>query len=133
MRFGKIHLIRASPSKSKIALEAHAWPWKLHIENSFHRKYWNTMPQICTVYSVISARYAGKLLFRVSLASLSERYGRRASRSALIGYVNGLHPERSFFDLKNISLNQTNLCIAIRPKKSFFNLKKFLDCFFHLI
>ena len=31
---------------------------------------------------------------------------------------------------KKFSLNQTNLCIAIRSKKSFFDLKEFLDCFF---
>ena len=41
-----------------------------------------------------------------------------------------LDPEKSFFDLKKISLKQTNLCIAIRLKKSFFYLWKFLDCFF---
>ena len=41
-----------------------------------------------------------------------------------------MHPEKSFFDSKKISLNQRNFCIAIRSKNSFFDLKKFLDYFF---
>ena len=36
------------------------------------------------------------------------------------------HTEKSFVDKKNF-FNQTNLCIAIRTKKSFFDLKKCLD------
>ena len=40
------------------------------------------------------------------------------------------HPEKSFFDSNEISLNQINLCIAIQLKKNFFDLKKFPDCFF---
>ena len=43
-----------------------------------------------------------------------------------------IHPEKSFFDSNNIFLNQKNLYIAIRPKKSLFDLKKFLDYFFSL-
>ena len=39
-------------------------------------------------------------------------------------------PRKKFLWLKKIVLNQTNLFIAIRSKKSFFDLKKFLDCFF---
>ena len=42
------------------------------------------------------------------------------------------HPEKSLIDSKKISLNQTNLCIATPSKKSFFDLKKFLVCFFSL-
>ena len=38
--------------------------------------------------------------------------------------------EKSFFNLKRISLNKTNLCIAIRSKNSFLDLKKFLDYLF---
>ena len=44
----------------------------------------------------------------------------------LVYYSNcnrNLHPEK-------IALNQTNLCIAIRSKKNFFHLKKYLYCFF---
>ena len=41
-------------------------------------------------------------------------------------------PKESFFDSKKISLNQTNLCIALRSKKGFFGLKKSFDCFFSL-
>ena len=43
-----------------------------------------------------------------------------------------VHPEKSIFDLNKISLNQANLCIVIRSKKSFFDLEKFLDCFYSL-
>ena len=43
-----------------------------------------------------------------------------------------MQPEKSFFDSKKTSLNQTNLCIAVRSKKAFFDLNKFLDCFFSL-
>ena len=39
-------------------------------------------------------------------------------------------PKKSFFDSKKISLNQTNLCIAIQSRKTFFHLRKFLDYFF---
>ena len=44
--------------------------------------------------------------------------------------LNDLHSKKIFFDSNKISLNQTNLCIAIWPKKSFFDLKKCLDYFF---
>ena len=47
----------------------------------------------------------------------------------LINGLNYLHPEKIFLDSNTISLNQSNLCIAIWPKKSLFNLKKFLVCF----
>ena len=43
-----------------------------------------------------------------------------------------VYPEKTFFDSKKISLNQTNLYIAIWLKKSFFDLKKFLYCLFFL-
>ena len=33
---------------------------------------------------------------------------------------------------KKVSLNQTNLCIVMGSKKSFFESKKFVDCFFSL-
>ena len=39
-----------------------------------------------------------------------------------------IYPEKSFFYSKKFYLNQTNLCIL--SKKSFFDLNKFLDCFF---
>ena len=38
-------------------------------------------------------------------------------------------PRKKFLRLQKIYLNQTNLCIAVRPEKSFFDLKKFLDFF----
>ena len=38
------------------------------------------------------------------------------------------HPGKSFFDSNKFSLNQRNLCIAIRSKKDFFNSKAFLGC-----
>ena len=41
-----------------------------------------------------------------------------------------VHPEKSFFHLKTISLTQKNVCIAIRTKKCFFDLKKYLDYLF---
>ena len=44
-----VHLIRANPSKSYIALRAR----KLHFENSFNTKYWTTHSKIFIVSSVI--------------------------------------------------------------------------------
>ena len=41
-----------------------------------------------------------------------------------------IHPEKSFFDSKKISLNGRNLCIATRLKKNFFGVKKFFDYLF---
>ena len=55
------------------------------------------------------------------------------SRAAIFSWPRlSPRPEKSFFDSTKISLNQTNLCIDIRSKKSFLDLKKFLDCFFPL-
>ena len=34
-----------------------------------------------------------------------------------------LHPEKMFFNSKNISLNQTNVCIVIQSKKNLFNFR----------
>ena len=49
-----------------------------------------------------------------------------------LGVQKHVTTRKKCFASNKISSNQTNLCIAIRSTKSFFDLKKFLDCFFSL-
>ena len=49
-----------------------------------------------------------------------------------MGRISAEYTQKKFSLIQNISLNETNLCIAIRSNKSFFDGKKFLDCFISL-
>ena len=97
----------------------------------------NLIQIFSTVKSSMSSYYFKKIPNLINFqSSLRKSYFTRSAKSKfchlelLNTEKSGDELEKSFFDTKKISLKQRNLCIAIRSKKSFFDLKKSLDCFF---